>query len=133
MHQINPLNQDEHTMLTAKTTILKSSLCDYSDAYILVKGRVTITGEGDEVAERQADERDKGVGFKNCAPFVNCICEINNTKVDNAKDIDIVMPMYNLIEYSDNYAKTSGSLRQYYRDEVNYNLADSESYKSKKK
>ena len=102
-----------------KTTMLKSSLCDYSDAYILVKGTITITGAGDDAAVRQADEKDKGVVFKNCAPFTNCISEINNTQVDNAKDIDIVMPMYNLIEYSDNYAKTSGSLWQYYRDEPN--------------
>ena len=74
------------------------------------KGTITSTGAGDDAAARQADERDKGVVFKNCAPFTNCISEINNTQVDNAKDIDIVMPMYNLIEYSDNYAKTSGSL-----------------------
>ena len=88
--------------------MLESSLCDYSDAYILVKGTITITGAGDNAAARQADERDKGVVFKSCAPFTNCISEINNTQVDNAKDIDIVMPMYNLKEYSDNYAKTSG-------------------------
>ena len=79
----------------------------------MVKGTITIAGAGDGAAARQADERDKGVIFKNCAPFTNCISEINNTQVDNAKDIDIVMPMYNLIEYSDNYAKTSGSLWQY--------------------
>ena len=84
--------------------MLKSSLCDYSDAYILVKG------EGADAAARQADERDKGVIFKNCAPFINCISEINNTQIDNAKDTDIVMPMYNLIKYSDNYAKATGSL-----------------------
>ena len=92
-----------------KTTMLKSSLCDYSDAYILVKGTITINGRGADAAARQADERSKGVSFKNCAPFTNCISEINNTQIDNAKDIDIVMPMYNLIEYSDNHAKTSGS------------------------
>ena len=73
--------------------------------YILVKGKTTITGAGDNAAARQADERDKGVAFKNCAPFTNCISEINNTQIDNAKDIDIVMPMYNLIEYNDNYSK----------------------------
>ena len=95
-----------------KTTMLKSSLCDYSDAYILAKGKITITGAGDDAAARQADESDKGVAFKNCAPFTN-------TQIDNAKGIDIVMPMYNLIEYSDNYAKTSASLWQYYRDEPN--------------
>ena len=111
--------------------MLKSSLCDYSDAYILVKGRITITGEGADAAARRADEREKGVAFKNCAPFTNCISEINNTQVDNAKDIDIVMPMYNLIGYSDNYAKTSGSLWQYFRDETDNHLEDSESFKSK--
>ena len=79
----------------------------------------------------QLEKQMKGVTFKNCAPFTNCISETNNTQVDNAKDIDIVMPMYNLIEYSDNYAKTSGSLWQYCRDEPNDNLADSESSKSK--
>ena len=111
--------------------MLKSSLCDYSDAYILVKGKITITGAGDDAAARQADERDKCIAFKNCASFTNYIIEINNTKIDNAKDIDIVMPMYNLIEYGDNYSKTSGSLWQYYRDEPNENLANSESFKSK--
>ena len=110
--------------------MLKSSLCDYSDAYIIVKGKITITGEGDDAAARQADERDKGVAFKNCVPFTNCISEISNTQVDSAKDTDIVMPTYDLIEYSDNYAKTSGSLWQYFRDEPNGNLADSESFKS---
>ena len=122
-----------NSQIKFKTTMLKSSLCDYSDAYILIKGTITITGAGTDAASRQADERDKGVVFKNCAPFTNCISEINNTQVDNAKDTDIVMPMYNLIEYSDNYAKTSGSLWQYYRDEPNNNLADSESFKFKVK
>ena len=88
-----------------KTTLLKSSLCDYSDAYILVKGRVTITGAGADAAARRADEREKRVALKNCAPFTNYISEINNTQVGNAKDFDIIMPMYNLIEYSDNYVK----------------------------
>ena len=111
--------------------MLKSSLCDYSDTYIFVKERITITVVGADAAARQADERDKGVAFKNCAPFNNCISEINNTQVDNPKDINIVMPMYNLIEYSDNYAKTSGSLWQYFRDEPDDDLEDSESFKSK--
>ena len=65
--------------------MLKSSLCDYSDAYILVKGTITIAGAGDDAAAIQADERDKGVAFKNCAPFTNYIIEINNTQVGNAK------------------------------------------------
>ena len=99
-----------------KTTVLKSSLCDYSDAYILVKGKITITGEGDDAVVRQADERDKGVAFKNCAPFTSCKSDINNVDIDYCHDIDTVMPMYNLIEYSDNYTKTTGSLWQYYKD-----------------
>ena len=113
--------------------MLKSSLCDYSDAYILVKGTITINGIGADAAAREADERDKGVASKNCAPFTNCISEIINTQVDNAKDIDIVMPIYNLIEYSDNYTKTTGSLWQYFRDEPNDNLRNSKSFKSKMK
>ena len=64
-----------------KTTMLKSSLCDCSDTYILVKGKVTIIGREADVAARQADGRDKGVAFKKCAPFTNCISEINNTQV----------------------------------------------------
>ena len=115
-----------NSQIKFKTTMLKSSLCDYGDAYILVKGEIIITGARDDAAARQADERDKGVAFKNCAPFTDCISEIKNTQVDNAKDIDIAMPMYNLIEYSYNYAKTSGSLWQYFRDEPDDNLADSE-------
>ena len=90
--------------------MLKSSLCDYSDAYILVKGTITITGAGADAAARQADERDKGVIFRICDPSINCKSKINNTEIDNAKDIDIVMSMYNLIELSDNYSKSSVSL-----------------------
>ena len=95
--------------------MLKSGLCDYSNAYILVKEKITIAGAGDDAAARQADERDKGVAFRKCVQFTNCISEINNTQIDNCKDIDIVMPLYNLLEYGDNYAKTSGTLWQYYR------------------
>ena len=112
--------------------MLKSSLWDYSDAYILVKGRITITGAGDNAGSGQADESKKGVTFQNCAPFINCISEINDTEIDNAKNIDIIMLMYNLIEYSHNYSKPSESLWQCYRDKPNYNLTDSESFKSKK-
>ena len=93
-----------------KSTMLKSNLCDYADAYILVKVTITITGVGDGDAVKRLDERNKGVIFKNCAPFTKCISRINNTDIYNAQDIDIVMPMYNLIEYSDNYSKTSRSL-----------------------
>ena len=113
--------------------MLRSNLCDYADAYILVKGTITITGAGDDDAAKRLDERNKGVIFKNCAPFTKCISRINNTDIDNAKDIDIVMPMCNLIEYSDNFSKTCGSLWQYYKDEPNDNIARSESFKSKVK
>ena len=107
--------------------MLKSSLCDYSDAYILVKAKIRITGAGDNAAARQAGDRE----FKNCASFTNCISEINYTQIDNAKDIDIVKPMYNLIEYSNNYARKPGSLWKYYGDGPNDNLANSVSFKSK--
>ena len=93
-----------------KTAMLRSSLCDYSDAYILVKGNISVNNTA------AADNTNKKVIFKNCAPFTDYISKINNTQVDNAKDIDIVMPMYNLIEYSDNYSKTSESLRQYCKE-----------------
>ena len=116
-----------------KTTMLKSDLCDYADAYIFVKGTITITGHGDDDAARQLNERNKAVIYKNCAPFTKCISGINGTDIDNAQDIDIVMTMYNLIEYSDNYSKTSESLWQYYRDDPNDNMEQSESFKSKKK
>ena len=96
-----------------KTTLLRSNLCNYADAYTLVKGTITITGAGADADARQADERDKSVIFKNCAPFTKRISRINGTDINNAQDIDIVMPIYNLIDYSDNYLKTTGSLWQY--------------------
>ena len=109
-----------------KTTILKSTLCDYSDGYIHVKGRITITRATADAAARQGDERNTVVIFKNITPLVNCKSEINNIEIDNATDINIVMPMHNLIEYSDNCSKTSESLWQYYKDDPNDNLTDSE-------
>ena len=82
----------------------RSSLCDYGDLYILVKGTITVTNTA---AQGQSNNvANKKVIFKNCAPFINCISRINNTKVDDTYDIDIVMPMYNLIKYSDNHSKT---------------------------
>ena len=77
--------------------MLKSSLCNYSDVFILVNGRITITEVGADSTVRQADERNKGVIFKNCGPFINCKNVINKTEIDNEKDIDIVMAMYDLI------------------------------------
>ena len=99
-----------NSQIKFKTTMLKSSLCDYSDAYIFVKG--TITANNTAAVDPDANNANKKVIFKNCFPFTNCISEINNTRVDNAKDIDIVLLMYHLIEYSDNYSKTSTSLWQ---------------------
>ena len=91
-----------------KTSMLRSSLCDYSDAYILTKGNTTVNNTA--AAGAAANNTNKIVILKSCAPFTNSISKINNTHIDNAKYIDIVMLMYNLIEYSDNYSKTSGSL-----------------------
>ena len=105
--------------------MLRSSLCDYSDAYILVNRIVTITGAGADDAAKRLDKRNKGVIFKNCAPFTDCISKINNIQIDNAKYLDDVMPMYNLIEYSNNYLKTSGSVWQYYKDNPNDNTVES--------
>ena len=97
-----------------KTTVLISSLCDYGDAYILVKGTITVPNTA--AADADANNTNKKVILKNSAPFINCRSEINYTQVDNAKAIDIVMPMYNLIEYIDHYSKISGSLWQYCKD-----------------
>ena len=94
-----------------KAAMLVSSLYDYSGAYILVKGNISVNNTAAEGAA--ANNAAKKVIFKNCAPFINCISKINNTQIDNAEYINIVMPVYNLIEYSDNYSKTFGSLWQY--------------------
>ena len=76
--------------------MLKSSLYDYSDPYILVSGTITVFGAGADDAAIAADRNNKQTIFKNCAPFTDCITEINNTQVDNEKDLHIVMPMYNI-------------------------------------
>ena len=95
-----------------KTSMLRSSLCDTSDAYILVKGNISVNNTA--AADADANNTNKKVIFKNCGSVTDCINKIDNTQADNAKDIDIVMPMYNVIEYSDHYSKTSGSLWQYW-------------------
>ena len=91
-----------------------SSLCDYSDVCILIKG--TTTAPNTAAAGAAVNNTNKKVIFKNCAPFTDRITKIHNTQVDDAQQIDVVMTMYNLIEYSDVYSKISGSLWQYYRD-----------------
>ena len=115
--EINDESRDTYhhnSQIKFKIAMLKSSLCDYSDAHVLVKGTISVNNTAAEGAA--ANNTNKKVIFKNCAPFTNCISEINNTQVGNAKDIDIIMPMYNLIEHSDNYAKASGSLWKYCLD-----------------
>ena len=79
--------------------MLRSSLCDYSDAYILVKGNISVNNAVTVAAPNNANKK---VIFKNCSPFTNCISKINNTQIVNAEYIDIVIPMYNSIEYGDN-------------------------------
>ena len=95
------------------------------DAYIVVKGTITVTNPDNA-------KRNKAVAFKNNAPFINCISKINGVKIDNAEDLDVVMPMYNLLEHSKNYRKTTGSLWNYSRDEPSDPLSsDCESFKYK--
>ena len=93
-------NYSDENEIKFLTSSLESSLCDYLDAYVLVTGNINGTG---------GDVNTK-VAFKNCSPFKKCRTEINETFVDNAEFISIAMPMYNLIEYSNNYFDTSGSL-----------------------
>ena len=130
-------NYSHHNPIKFLTKSIESSLCDYSDAYILVTGNITVnrrnTADTDDIALGTITQ----VVFKNCSPFKNCKTEINNTFVDNADFIDITMPMYNLIEYSDNYSDTSVSLWDFKRDEIdniakmtNDNNAPSSKYKA---
>ena len=88
-----------------KTSMLRSDLCDYSDAYIVVKGIFAVSAD-----EKDRDERNRQIILKNNAPFINCISKINGALIENAEDLDIVMSLYNLLGYSKNYSKTSGSL-----------------------
>ena len=109
-----------------KTSMLRSDLCDYSDAYIFVKGTITVLRPNNA-------KRNKAVASKNNAPFINCISKINDVKTDNVEDLDVVKPMYNLLGYSKNCKKTTGSLWNYYRDEPSNPLSsNSESFKYKK-
>ena len=105
-------NYSKDDPIKCLTRSIESSPCDYSDAYILVTGNINVTG---------GDANTK-VAFKNCAPFKECRTEINETFVDETEHINIAMPMYNLIEYSDNYSDTSGSLWQFKRDEIIGNI-----------
>ena len=99
---------------------MRSDLCDFSDAYIVVKGTITLTNDADR---EFIDVRNRSLAFKNNAPFTNCISKINNVLIENAEDVDVVMPVYNLIEYIKSYRKTTNSLWNFYRDEPNNLLA----------
>ena len=133
----------KQTNIKFETSMLRSNLCDYSDAYIVVKRDITLTKtNGREII----DIRNMFLALKNNGPYPNCISKIN-VLIDNAEDLDIVMPMYNLFEYSKNYRKTTGRFWNYYRDEpnspplndddpptINYNadpITNSESFKYK--
>ena len=94
--------------------MLRSNSCDYADAYILVNGTITVTSQGNVIRDR----KNRPLILKNNAPFISCITKINNELIEDADDLDIVIPMYNLLEYSKNYKKTIGSLYNYYRDEL---------------
>ena len=91
--------------------MVRSNLYDWSDAYIFVSGTITIKEVGDKDAGKGADERNKGVIYRNCIPFTDFINNINVTQIANAKYIDVMMPMYSSTEYIDNYSKALGGLR----------------------
>ena len=143
--RVNSLSNtyNENKSIRFKTPMLRSNLCDYSDAYILVKGTITVTALGAiNGAYNIRDKKNRPLILKNNAPFVSCITRINGELIEDADDLDIVMPMYNLLEYSKNYRKTIGSLYNYYRDELtndgtdnfaNRNVLDSEAFKHKNK
>ena len=134
---------NENKSIRFKTPMLRSNLCDYSDAYILVKGTITVTALGvNNNADNIRDKRNRPLILKNNAPFVSCITRINGELIEDADDLDIVMPIYNLLEYCKNYRKTIGSLYNYYRDELtnddndnfaNINVVNSEAFKYKNK
>ena len=137
-----------------KTSMLRSDLCEFSDAYIVVIRNITVTkktftaddfadpNDTDAIATATNTANNNELGnnklvFKNNAPFINCISKINGVKIDNAEDLDVVMPMYSLHEYSKNYRKTTGSLWNYYRDEpsstigannITHSILNSESF-----
>ena len=117
--KVNSLSNtyNEIKSIKFKTPMLRSNLCDYSDAYILVKGTITVNGIVNG-AENEILRRNRLLILKNNAPFVSCMTKINNEFIEDADDLDIVMPMSNLLEYSKNYRKTIGSLYNCYRDEL---------------
>ena len=134
---------NENKSIRFKARMLRSNLCDYFDAYILAKGTIMVTAPGvNNNANNIRDKRNRPLILKNNAPFVSCITRINSELIEDADDLDIVMPIYNLLEYSKNYRKTIDSLYNYYRDELtndinnnfaNINVVNSEAFKYKNK
>ena len=144
--RVNSLSNtyNENKSIRFKTPMLRSNLCDSSDAYILVKGTITVTAPAvNNNANNIRDKRNRPIILKNNAPYVSCIRRINGELIEDADDLDIVMSMYNLLEYSKNYTKTIGSLYNYYRDELsddaddnnfdNIKIVNSNTYKYKNK
>ena len=141
--RVNSLSNtyNESKSIRFKTPMLRSDLCDYADAYILINGTITVTANAG--ANNIRDKKNRPLILKNNAPFVSCITKINNKLIEDAEDLDIVTPMYNLLEYSKNYKRTIGSLYNYYRDELtndnnnnnfaNRNVVNSNAFKYKNK
>ena len=86
--------------------MLRLDLCDFSDAYIVVKGTIA-------ASDPDNAKRNKSVSFKNNSPFINCISKISDVQINNAEDLDVVMPMYNFLQYSKNHKKATGGLWNY--------------------
>ena len=133
---------NENKSIRFKTPLLRSNLCDYSDAYISVKATIMVTARRvNNNANNIRDKRNRPLILKNNAPFISCITKINGELIEDVDDLDIVMPIYNLLEYSKNCRKTIGSLYNYYRDELtddaddnnfaNINVVNSEAFNIK--
>ena len=140
--RVNSLSNtyNENKSSRFKTPMLRSDLCDYADAYILVNGTITITAAAG--ANNIRDKKNRKLILKNNAPFVSCITRINAELIEDADDLDIVTPLYNLLEYSKNYRKTIRSLYNYYSDKLtndnnnnfaNRNVVNSNTFKYKNK
>ena len=140
--RVNSLSNtnNENKSIRFKTPMLRSDLCDYADVYILANGTITVMAAAG--ANNIRDKRNRKLILKNNVPFVSCITRINGELIEDADDLDIVMPMYNLLKHSKNYRKTIGSLYNYYRDELtndhnnnfaNRNVVNSNTFKYKNK
>ena len=125
VHDQSEKTYNANKKIRIKSPMLRSDLCNFSDVYIVVKGTITVTNPDNA-------KRNKAVAFKNNAPFINCISKINGVQIDNAEDLDVVIPTFNFLEYSKNYKKLTGSLWNYYREEPSNPISfNSESFKYK--